>query len=110
CIVFKVQCRPGGVPRESACVSYHHPKEKSTAFFNFFTLFLNLFGFANDFPKPLIARFAFGPDIPKQHRPKTFGILSQHHSHRRNLPHSYLTKRVSYFIIRTSVLCMVEST
>jgi len=26
----------GGSPRESACVSYHHPKGKSTVFFNFF--------------------------------------------------------------------------
>ena len=32
-----------GVPRESACVSYHHPKEMSTAFLNFFQVFCILF-------------------------------------------------------------------
>ena len=44
CIVFKVQRRSGGQPRESACVSYQTSAGKSTLFLQVFSLFLELFG------------------------------------------------------------------
>ena len=78
---FQGSVLTGGVPRESACVSYHHPKEMSTAFFNFFQLFGVLFAFANIRPKSFSYRFAFGYVIPSpvcQNRSQMHGNIFSH--------------------------------
>ena len=117
CIVFKVQCPPGGSPRESACVSYHHPKEKSTPFFTFFDDFFESFCFFEHSPQSIPPTFRFWARSYIIPRSVSFVILEETFAfelvnrtfHCRFRSEGILTYTPFSFIMRTFVLA-VEST
>ena len=117
CIVFKVQCLPGGVPRESACVSYHHPKEKSTPFFTYFDDFFESFCFFEHSPQSIPPTFRFWVELYIIPCSVSFVILEETFTfdlvnrafHCRFRSEGILTYTSYSVIIRTSVLA-VEST
>ena len=117
CIVFKVQCSPGGSPRESACVSYHHPKEKSTPLFTFFDDFFESFCFLEHSPQSIPPTFRFWARSYIIPRSVSFVILEETFAfelvnrtfHCRFRSEGILTYTPFSFIMRTSVLA-VEST
>ena len=115
--VFLVLYRfQGSVPirRSAARVSLHiisSSQRKVNSFFKLFLRFWRSFWFLEHSPKMISPSFCFWDVLFKIHFPKSFAILASIISTgSQTFPRVRLTFSPSYYIIRTQVLNMVEST